>query len=220
MTDDDGKVLRDILVHVGETRKGMETLEKDVKGIRGHLRDLNHSSVRKDECTGRHIVVAQSIDGVKQELKGDLSEIKADIRAIRTKTGDKHPAITPQMLAGSTTDPGFEPDAVTSTDDPKARGLKYWLGVITASITIFGFLGAIIWGVFKVGRYMERVDQAIQKSAKSQQKLQTTMQQATKTPHVIYVHGTVSDAGLLPLPHLQPPTKKRQPRLRLPAHRP
>lgn len=215
MTDDNGKVLRDILVHVGETRKGMKTLEGDVKGIREHLRELNHSSVRKQECTGRHVVVAQSIDSVKQGLKGDLSEIKADIRAIRTRTGDTHPAVTPQALGG--TNPGFEPEAPTEEEETKAKGLKYWLGVTTASITILGFLGAIIWGVFKVGRYMERVDQAIQKSAKSQQKLQTTMQQATKTPHVIYVHGTISDAGLPPWPS---PPKKRQPRRRLPAHRP
>jgi hypothetical protein len=209
MTDDDGKVLRDILVHVGETRKGMKTLEGDVKGIRGHLRDLNHSSVRKDECTRRHVVVASSVDSVKSELKQDLSEIKADVRAIKTRTGDDHPALTPQMLGD--TSPGFEPEAST-VEETKAKGLKYWLGVLTASITIFGFLGAILWGVFRVGRYMERVDQAIIKSAKSQQKLQTTMQQAAKKPpHIIYVRGSLTDAGPPPTLPKRPPRRKRAP---------
>ena len=68
---------------------------------------------------------------------------------------------------------------------------------MTAAISIISFLGAILWGVFKVGQYMERVDQSINKSAKRQQQLQATVKRvATQEPRVVYIKVPVHpDAG-------------------------
>lgn len=183
MSDND-RVLRDILVHVGETRKGMETLESDVGGIRRQLHDLGRTAVPKDECTSRHTVVAQSIDGVKAELRSDLQQIKADVRTIKTRTGPEHPVVPRNNGNG--------------IEVGKAHGPKYWLGILTAAISILSFLGAILWGMVKVGQYMERVDRTINASAKSQQKFQSTVKRvATQEPRVVYVQVPVHpDAGV------------------------
>lgn len=192
MTADNDRVLRDILVHVGETRKGMQSLEGDVGGIREQIQGLNRTAVPKEECTARHVVVARSVDGVKKELRDDLQQIKADVRAIKVRTGAEHPVLTAKML----TNGGNGCDNINGPPT-EGKGVKYWLGVITAGITIVGFLGGMLWGVFRVGRYMERVDQTILQSAKGQKKLQTTMNQvATQEPRVIYVQVPVHpDAG-------------------------
>ena len=191
MTGDNDRVLRDILVHVGETRKGMKTLEDDVGGIRRQIHDLGKSSMPKDECTARHVIVAKSIDGVKTELRDDLQQIKADVRAIKVRTGAEHRIVSRN---GALPTSGGPPPA---PEDKQPRGLKYWLGVMTAAISIISFLGAILWGVFQVGQYMERVDQSINKSAKRQQQLQATVKQVvTQEPRVVYIKVPVHpDAG-------------------------
>lgn len=204
--DRNGKVLQDILIHVGKTSEGITNLKEDVRDVKDHLMALNDAAVRKDECTQRHVIVAQSIDSVRGELKSDLSEIKKDLKFVRSKTREDNPAITPKMLAAGEE---YEESA------PESKGLKYWLGVAGGTITVLSFLGAIIWGVFKVGRYMERVDQGLAKQAKQQLQIQAQVKQAAQ-PRIIHVYPDIGAMGPEPPPE---PKKKAPRRRRRPAYR-
>ena len=178
----DAKILQDILIHVGKTSEGITNLKEDVREVKDHLAQLNNSAVRKDECTQRHLVVATSIDNIRKEVKGDLSEIKHDLKFVRSQTRDDNMAITAEMLAAG---PEVEEEEDTG------KGLKYWLSVAGGIITVLGFLGAVVWGVFKVGRYMERVDQGLTATAKTQTQ---TLAKVTK-PRYIYI-TVPPDAGI------------------------
>ena len=116
MPDDDK--LSTILIHIGETRKGIESLEEAVASIGKEV-------VRRPECTERHVVVATSLAALKE----DLTEIRQDVKAIRRSTGQDHKAITEAMLRD---------------EEKKEKGLKYWLGVGGGAITVLTFLGSML----------------------------------------------------------------------------
>jgi len=145
------RTLNEILIHVGETRKGIAGLETDIRDIREQFSGLNKETVKKPECTERHRIVAASIG----DLKTDLSEIKKDVRHIRVTTSSEHPAITPQMLAirGGT---------------GKKKDLRYWVSVGVGLTVLLSFFGSMLWGIIAVGRYLERMDVQAQ-AAKAQQ---------------------------------------------------
>lgn len=159
------QTLNEILIHVGETRKGIEGLEGDVRKIEHHLAELNHSAVRKDECTQRHIVMAQSVTGLKDELKADirgvqtgmredLKEIKTDIRQVKSRTAQDHPVVTPEMLAA-----GYE---LEPEDEVAPKGLKHWLSVIGGFIGVAMFLGMVGFGLMTLGRKWEQMEQTLE----------------------------------------------------------
>jgi len=151
MDKDEQKTLNEILIHVGETRKGISGLETDVRDFKDQVSVVSREGVKRPECTERHRVVAASISDLKQ----DLAEIKKDVRTIRIKTSEDHPAITRRMLEGQ-------------ADERKGRDLRYWTGVGVSITVLMSFLGSLIWGIIAVGRYIERMD-VLAASAKKQQ---------------------------------------------------
>lgn len=164
------QTLNEILIHVGETRKGIEGLEGNVKKIEHHLSELNHSAVRKDECTQRHVVVAQSINdikdelktdihGVKDEVRQDLTEIKTDLRQVKSRTAQDHPAITPGMLAA-----GYEMEEGDEEATSQPKGLKYWLSIVGGFIGVVTFLGMVGIGLMTLGRKWEQMERTLEKS--------------------------------------------------------
>lgn len=164
MPDDDK--LNTILIHVGETRKGITGLEAAVNNISKEV-------VRRPECTERHVVVATSIGALKE----DLNEIRQDVKAIRRTTGQGHQAITQTMLELS---------------EDKKKGLKYWIGVGVGAITILSFLGSIFYGVVSLGRYIERIDSLARKAEKSNAEIKRAFNRATAAP---YSRFYLPDAG-------------------------
>jgi len=148
MDKDEQRTLNEILIHVGETRKGIAGLEGDVRDFREQMAIVSREGVKRPECTERHRVVATSIG----ELKADLAEIKKDVRHIRITTSEDNPAITPRMLRRA---------------DGK-KDLRYWTGVGVSLTVLLSFLGSVIWGIMAVGRYVERMN-ALADSAQRQQ---------------------------------------------------
>lgn len=166
MPQDDA--LNEILIHMGETRKGVSNLETSMSGVRQELNELNQGTVKRPECTERHVVVARSINAVTEKL----DDIKGDVMAIRRNTGKEYPAITPSMLKGG---------------DGK-KGIKYWVSVGVGITTLLGFLASLVWGVISVGRYIEKVDQLTQVSKKQQSEIKKEIGEVAKAkPKIVYV---------------------------------
>jgi DNA repair exonuclease SbcCD ATPase subunit len=214
----DQDTLNQILIHVGETRKGIAGLESDVKKIEHHLSELNHSAVRKAECTQRHVVVAQSIGGLKDELKADikgvkdevrqdLQEIKQDVRHVKSRTGQDHPAITSGMLLGTATGETELPE------EPKeGKGPKYWLGVAGGIIGILLFLGGSALGLMKLGRKWEQMEQTVEAARKQQ--AAAAQRQETQAKQLQQAVKKLQQPIILPSPPAPEPTPKRPRRRR------
>lgn len=165
---DEQRTLNEILIHVGETRKGIAGLETDVRDIRKQFEGLNKETVKKPECTERHRIVAASIG----DLKGDLSQIKKDVRHIRITTSEDNPAITSKMLAQRD---GAE----------KKRDLRYWVSVGVGLTVLLSFFGSIIWGVISAGRYLERMDALAKAAQKQQAEIRTQLHLVDKAASAI-----------------------------------
>ena len=160
--------LNKILIHMGETRKGISNLETAVSGVQEELNTLNQGTVRRQECAQRHQNVTQSIDKVTDALDG----IKGDVIAIRRQTGESHPVITPQLLR--------------SADGKK--GMKYWVSVGVGMTTLLGFLASVTWSVVAIGRYIEKVDRLANVSKQQQKEIKKEIGAVAKArPRVVYV---------------------------------
>lgn len=160
--------LNKILIHMGETRKGISNLETAVCDVQKELNTLNQGTVRRPECTQRHVAVSRSIDKVTDTLDG----IKGNVLAIKRQTGEGHPAVTVGMLKGA----------------ESKRGLKYWIGVGVGMTTLLGFLASLTWGIISVGRYIEKVDRLTSVSKKQQKEIRKEIGEVAKArPRVVYV---------------------------------
>jgi hypothetical protein len=177
MADDDK--LSTILIHVGETRKGIANVEQVLDA-------MGREVIRRPECTERHIVVANSVAALKE----DLQEIRADVKAIRRSTGRDHPAVSASMLVGD--------------GEEKQKGLKYWVTVAVGGITILTFLASIFWGVISAGRYLERVDAIAKKADKQNVELKREIIKASKKSTAYLSHikrfTEPNDGGTPPTP--------------------
>lgn len=184
MPDDDK--LSTILIHVGETRAGLDGLQASVQQVREEVRQIGRDSVPKGECTERHIVVANSI----ASLRSDLGEIKGDVKAIRRQTGQEHRAISDDVLKA-----GAEQRSGLNRLLSSQRGLKYWISLSVGLIAVLSFVGSVLWGVANVGRYIERVDAMAEASRRAQVKLERKIDQTkevARSQRVIYM---LPDAG-------------------------
>jgi hypothetical protein len=173
MSGDD--TLNEIHIHMGETRKGIANLESAVSGVQRELRSLNQGTVKRLECTERHVIVARSVNALDSKLDG----IKGDVLAIRRQTGKEHAVITPEMLRRPT------------------KGIKYWISIGVGIASLFGFLGGLLWGVISIGRYIEKVDTIARKAQVQSSKFRKEIKEVAKArPRIVYVKvPVVSDAG-------------------------
>lgn len=217
--DDNGSDLTDggrdrlaaILIHVGATRKGIRRLEQDFATVK----DALAKTVTTEQCHDRHEAVTR-----------EVMEIKGDIRAIKKgTTGTAHAAINPAMVAamargdtGQMQIPPTEPpekviDKLLEERKGRARReLNFWLGLIISVATI---LGGIIFGLIKVGRYLDRVDRAVETSGQHTEQLQDELRRelAKRQAPVIIRVPVAPDAGATP-PVAPPPRKGLRPRSR------
>lgn len=141
MAPKDDDKLSEILIHVGETRKGIDNLETNVKDIRDTLTGLNsftstldHTTVKLNACDARHEGVKSSID----HIQTDMTEVRNYVK----KFNEDRPCTT--CTAQHTTKPKRDP--------------KYWVSLLVGISTLLVFLGSALWGVVTVGRYVEKID--------------------------------------------------------------
>jgi hypothetical protein len=205
MPDDgtNGKILNDILIHVGETRKGIANLETNVEQIKDHLAVLNHSTVKKSDCRHRHESVRVNVDGLQQ----DLSEVKGGVKTLlHSDTGQELAAVTPEMLSAS----GSQ---VAIPEDDTNKGMRGWLVIAVGIGAILTLLGGVALGLMKVGRHWERLDQSFQDMQERQKQTTKKLQQAAqRVNRTVYIKVPMapSDAGVRP----RPKPKRRPKRLR------
>jgi len=152
--------LTQILIHVGESRKGIKNLEqgqRDLEGglsdVNAHLSRLNGSAVRQTECAALR-------DGIRDALDQTIAE-----------NAEQHAKILSDMTPVAT-----------------PKGLKYWVGVAVGVATVLGFLGSLLWGVVTVGQKMERFKIAAETDKKRQANMAEALKKlsAQKTK-IIYV---------------------------------
>ena len=178
--------LNRILVHVGETRKGIENLEADVQQINKQLRDLSGASVRRQECQAHRDTVTRSVTGLQRAL----SEIKQDIKHVRGKTDQAHPVITAQMLAQNRAGSGSP-----HSSNKESRGLKYWLALSLGIGSLVTLLGGGAMGLMRLGRSWERMDQTIEAFQKQQAKANAEFRKFAAQPKVVHIRTVAPDAG-------------------------
>lgn len=188
MPSDD--TLNEILIHMGETRKGLANLESAVSDVQKELTALNQGAIKRQECTQRHVVVNKSMDKVTDKL----DDIKADVLAIRRQTGDEYPAITQSMLRNA----------------EGKKGLKYWISVSVGMTTLLGFLASLTWGIISIGRYIEKVDRLAQASKQQQKEIRKEIGEVAKAKQkIVYVE----------VPAKTEPVERRRSRSRRPPTR-
>jgi hypothetical protein len=107
VTDKD--ILYQIAKDVGETKEGIDNLKDQFEG-----------TVSKGECTQRHVVVANSIAALKNEL---IAEFKKG-------TGQAYPAVTGKML------------------EKKHNAVLFWIALLTGIGTIGSGIVLGAWKVF------------------------------------------------------------------------
>jgi hypothetical protein len=183
-----------ILVHVGATRKGIRRLEGDVKEVKDKLEDLRSKSVDKAHCTSEHAKVDQSLRDLSQELR-------------KKATGTAHPAVgspaaqhmAQQMAQGNTGQmqiPKSAEEVIEEQREKTRRSLSFWIGLIA---TASGLLGGAVFGLMKLGRYFDRMDQVVEESEARTRKLREQIREELKEPKIIYVKVPVApDGGTTP----------------------
>lgn len=194
LNDNEDK-LATILVHVGETRKGISNLEKDVKDIKREL----IFTVRKTECTEKHSIVNDHVGNVQEivsSLREDVAEIKTDIRHVRANTGHGYPAVS----AGNPPpepNPHLTPEKMQEELDKlnderserKRKNFAFWLATFS---TLIGIIGSLGFGVYKMVTYMSKIDMAI---SATNSELKKDKVQAQR---VVYIKVPfVPDAGIV-----------------------
>jgi hypothetical protein len=206
-----------ILVHVGETRKGIKRLEGDVREVKESISTLQSSTVRKDECAQRHVVVAQSINS----LDTDLKEIRDGVREIKksgTGTGyaavDVQPPAPAPLPPAPTTSGVFTPpkevveEVLDQRQEKTRKNLTFWLATIG---TVGSLLSAGAVGIYKLVKYLDRVDRMVELNTKESEATRQEIKEQLKRelqPKVVYVRAGTSDAGVAPPP--------KRPRRRVP----
>ena len=170
-----------ILLHVGETRKGIKRLEDDVREVKDSISTLENHTVRKDECTQRHVVVANSIGA----LGSDLKEIRDGVREIKRKSGAGYPAVGAMASAPQE----IVEEVLEQRQEKTRKTLTFWLSLIGS---VAALAGGTATGVYKLVKYLDRVDQTVGRSSKestaaSQAIAEEIRKVLAREPRVIYV---------------------------------
>lgn len=202
-----------ILVHVGAARKGIRRLEGDVRDIKTSVDELRDRSVSREHCTTEHAKVDRSLRELQQEIR-------------KKPTGGAHPAVgTPaaqhmaaQMASGNTGSMAIPktPEEVIEEQREKARKtITFWLGAIAA---VSALVGGAALGLVKLGRYLDRVDTAVEASMQKTERLRNEIRKELANSRTVYIRAPApSDAGLVgPIA----PKRKASPRRPRPAPRP
>ena len=138
------------------------------------IREQLEGTVPKGECTQRHIVVANSIDGLKRELVAEFKKVP---------TGQGHQAISEEMLNRSKED----------QKERKRRSILYWLTVLGTTTTL---LSGVMYGAWRIFSYMNTINESL---VQARREIRTGM--AAGKPHVVYVTvpALTPDSGIKPL---------------------
>ena len=183
-----------ILLHVGETRKGIKRLESDVSDVKDSVSALQNNTVRRPECTERHVVVANSI----KDLSSNLTEIRDNVRAIKRGTGQTYPVVTgSHSMPSVLTAPTKSIEEVLDAKQEKARkSITFWLYTISALSTL---IGGAVFGLVKLGTYTDRVNKVMERSIEqSEQTRRTTDELVQEKRKMAEIQARIRDAGLDP----------------------
>jgi hypothetical protein len=155
------ELIYQIAVDTATVKERMEDIKEQLEG-----------TVPKGECTQRHIVVANSIDGLKRELIAEFKKVPT--------TGTGYPAITEGMLNRSKED----------QKERKRKLILYWLTVLGTSTTL---LTGTLYGAWRIFSYMNTINESLVQTRKE---IKTGM---SKSPHVVYVTvpALTPDSGVL-----------------------
>lgn len=199
-----GDRLTTILVHVGETRKGIARLEGDVKDIK----DVLAKVVTTEDCNHVH-----------DRLDRDVAGIQTELRELRKKpTGVSHQAVPATAASVSTPAPapggnsGAFPipqqveEVLERRQEHSRKSLSFWLATIGSLVSLFG---AAVFGFTKLSQYLHRVDQAVEESTIKTELLREELRRDLEKRRAAPVIKAPAppDAGT---PPLTPATKRRK----------
>jgi hypothetical protein len=131
-----------ILIHVGETRKGIKRLEGDVREIKETLRSV----ITTGECGRRMDSVSSS-----------LAEIMQDVREVRGKkgTGATYSAVLPTGPMPAPKPEDIVEEYFEGRRERARRSVTFW---ITTASLLAALLGGSALALVKLGLYVDRVE--------------------------------------------------------------
>jgi hypothetical protein len=182
------QILVQIAGDIGETRGDIASLKDNVGSITEDFKEVKDQltrTVTKPECTQRHVIVAKSIDTMRQEI---LAEFK--------KPTGNFSAVTPAMLKAAVAPSLQEIETALEQKnsekvDKKRRAVTFWL--ITLS-TATALLGGCAVGIYNFVLFMNKLENVV--STQSEE-VKSEFRKAKN--NIVYVQMPMSvDSGVAP----------------------
>jgi hypothetical protein len=137
-----------ILIHVGETRKGIVNLEASLKDVNRQLA----GSVRRADCTEKHSIV----NATMADLKVDTEEIKKDMKTLaRNTTKDDFVSVNRVKEV-------LEKEAEEAIEK-RRKHILFWFAIIPTVTTL---VCGGIFGMWKIFIFMSKIDSSMSATTK------------------------------------------------------
>jgi len=202
-----------ILIHVGETRKGIRGLERGQTELKDTIEALREASITRSFCEEKHGAIQRQFLGVEREL---------DALRKKTGTGVAHPAVPavyPHHDPYENTGPFKIPTAESAVEEVlekkqerRRNSLTFYLSAAGGTIAI---ISALTVGIVKLVHLIDKVENtaetSVRNAANQVEKARQELSEEIAARRIVHIRIPVApDAG----PPATPP--KRAPKRRIP----